>query len=481
MNTTPATRSLVDRARTLSVPAVVAVIAAALLAVLAAVSLQAVNAVNDMTYQSETLEYSNRTLMLLAEAENRLQDGLELHVEEAVGIKVGETPAQAYTDTEKLMKEAFDRLAPEAEEHPELFVGAEPDKVLTKVLTALGDLAAVDEPDLKAALVEKSTHFKVVHDELHTIGELVAEIRSHDAQEATATANAAKRTVWVSFLAALLAGAVAAFATGRWMRARLTKQAASARDASDHLGAAAVQLAAAAEEASAQAQAVSAASEQVSVSIQSVAAAVEEITANISEIARSTNEAANVASQAAASTDETNRTVAELGTSSGEIGAVIEVITSIAEQTNLLALNATIEAARAGEAGKGFAVVAGEVKELARQTADATEDIRHRIAAIQDDTKRAVTAIERDRDLVGRITELQRSITDAIDEQAQTANEIARAVQEASRGSSEIAENVSSVATAARQTAEAAANVSTQALSIDGIVVALEHLKGSAG
>jgi methyl-accepting chemotaxis protein len=141
-----------------------------------------------------------------------------------------------------------------------------------------------------------------------------------------------------------------------------------------------------------------------------------------------------------------------LGESSQQIGKVIEVITSIAEQTNLLALNATIEAARAGEAGKGFAVVAGEVKELAKETAKATEEIGSRIAAIQSDTSDAVGAIGEIEQVIARIADMQTTIASAVEEQTATTNEIGRNVAEAARGSAEIAENIVSVAQAARET-----------------------------
>jgi methyl-accepting chemotaxis protein len=150
--------------------------------------------------------------------------------------------------------------------------------------------------------------------------------------------------------------------------------------------------------------------------------------------------------------ETTNATVGKLGDSSIEIGNVIKVITSIAEQTNLLALNATIEAARAGEAGKGFAVVANEVKDLARETAKATEDIGRRVEAIQADTREAVDAIAEISSVIARINDYQTTIASAVEEQTATTNEMSRNVAEAAMGSTEIAQNIVGVATAAQTT-----------------------------
>jgi methyl-accepting chemotaxis protein len=144
----------------------------------------------------------------------------------------------------------------------------------------------------------------------------------------------------------------------------------------------------------------------------------------------------------------------KLGASSAEIGNVIKVITAIAEQTNLLALNATIEAARAGEMGKGFAVVASEVKDLAQETARATEDISRRVEAIQSDTTGAVTAIEEISNVIQRISEFQTTIASAVEEQTATTAEMSRSVSEAASGTGEIAQNITGVAEAARMTSQ---------------------------
>ncbi|MGY1748602.1 methyl-accepting chemotaxis protein [Modestobacter sp. SYSU DS0511] len=224
---------------------------------------------------------------------------------------------------------------------------------------------------------------------------------------------------------------------------------------SEELSASSAQISASAEETSAQSNVVSSAAEEVSRNVGTVAAGAEEMGASIREISQNANEAARVAAQAVAEAQSTTETITKLGTSSQEIGAVVKAITSIAEQTNLLALNATIEAARAGDAGKGFAVVANEVKELAQETARATEDIARRVEAIQGDTSGAVAAIGRISEVIGSINDFQLTIASAVEEQTATTNEMSRSVQEAAGGSTEIAANITGVSTAASSTTQA--------------------------
>ena len=212
------------------------------------------------------------------------------------------------------------------------------------------------------------------------------------------------------------------------------------------------QISTTAQDTAAQATALSHSAEQVSNNVQTVAAGAEQMGASIREIATNASEASRVAAGAVEVAASTTSTVGELGESSNLISQVVKTITSIAEQTNLLALNATIEAARAGEAGKGFAVVANEVKELAQETAKATEDIGRRIAAIQAGTTKAVSAIEDISEVIGQINGYQSTIAVAVEEQTATTNEMSRSITEAATGSSAIAENITGLADAAATT-----------------------------
>ena len=225
-----------------------------------------------------------------------------------------------------------------------------------------------------------------------------------------------------------------------------------------------------------QANVVSSVSEQVSSNVQTVAASIEEMNSSIREISRSATEAATIAGNAVKVAEDTNNTVSKLGISSAEIGKVVKVINSIAEQTNLLALNATIEAARAGEAGKGFAVVANEVKELAKETAKATEDISLRIEAIQGDTDGAVNAIGEITQIINQISDVSTTIATAVEEQTATTNEIGRSVSEAATGTSEIVENIVAVAQAADGTMQGAGNSQQAAEELSRMATSLQDL-----
>jgi methyl-accepting chemotaxis protein len=231
-------------------------------------------------------------------------------------------------------------------------------------------------------------------------------------------------------------------------------------------------------ETAAQANAVSAAAEQVSMNIQTVATGAQEMTAGNREISKNAGEAARVATAAVRAADSTNATITKLGESSAQIGKVIKVITSIAQQTNLLALNATIEAARAGEAGKGFAVVANEVKELAKETAKATEEISQKIEAIQNNTKGAITAIDEIGAIINQINDIQNTIASSVEEQTATANEISRNVADAARASTEIAKNITGVAQAAASTNKGALDCEKSAAELAKMAEELEEMVG---
>jgi methyl-accepting chemotaxis protein len=248
--------------------------------------------------------------------------------------------------------------------------------------------------------------------------------------------------------------------------------------AAEELNKVSQQMSASADETATQANVVSAASEQVANNVQTVATGADEMGASIKEIAKNTADATRVATTAVKSAEATNQTIGKLGQSSAEIGQVIKVITSIAQQTNLLALNATIEAARAGEAGKGFAVVANEVKELAKETAKATEDISRKIEAIQTDTKGAVEAIGQIGTVIVQINDIQNTIASAVEEQSATTNEISRNLAEAARGSSEITKNVTGVAEAAHTTTAGATDTQKSAQSLERMAAELQGLIG---
>ena len=218
-------------------------------------------------------------------------------------------------------------------------------------------------------------------------------------------------------------------------------------------------MSATAEQTNQQATAVATASNQASANVQTVATASEELSASIAEIGRQVNQSAKIAANAVDAATRTNEAVRGLDESASRIGEVVTLINDIAGQTNLLALNATIEAARAGEAGKGFAVVAQEVKNLANQTARATEEISSQITSVQEETRDTVTAIDNIMQIISEISDISTTIASAVEEQGVSTQEIARNVQQAAQGTQEVNSNIGGVTQAASSTGAASSQV----------------------
>ncbi|MBV8167420.1 MAG: HAMP domain-containing protein, partial [Alphaproteobacteria bacterium] len=233
----------------------------------------------------------------------------------------------------------------------------------------------------------------------------------------------------------------------------------SLSSAATEMQATAKQMAANATDTSTQSTTVATASGEATSNVQTVAAAAEQLSSSIGEIGRQVNESAQIAERAVSEADRTNITVKGLASAAARIGEVVKLINEIANQTNLLALNATIEAARAGEAGKGFAVVAGEVKNLASQTARATEDIAAQIGAIQSSTSEAVAAIDTIGGTIGQINAIASSIATAVEQQGAATAAIARNVQDAARGTQQVSSTIGRVTLAAEDTGRAAQHV----------------------
>jgi methyl-accepting chemotaxis protein len=212
--------------------------------------------------------------------------------------------------------------------------------------------------------------------------------------------------------------------------------------------------------------AVASASEESSTNVQSVASAADEMATSVSEISRQVQESSRIATEAVAQARETDARISELSQAAGRIGDVVKLITAIAEQTNLLALNATIEAARAGASGKGFAVVAQEVKQLAAQTAKATDEIRGQIAGMQTATHESVAAIKEIGETIARISEIATTVATAVEEQGASTQEIARNVQQAAQGTAQVTGNIGEVTRGASETGSAASQVLISAQSL---------------
>lgn len=247
-------------------------------------------------------------------------------------------------------------------------------------------------------------------------------------------------------------------------------------NSSTQLSSVSAQLGANAEETAAQAGTVSEASEQVSQNVQFVAQGAEQMANGIKLITEEARESTLVANNAVEVASKTNTIISKLGSSSEEIGEVVKLITNIAGQTNLLALNATIEAARAGEAGKGFAVVANEVKELANQTSQATEEIGRKIQDIQENTKAAVDAIQQISEIISKMSGISSNIATSMEQQTVTTHEMSEKLSKAAKGSADIVENISGMAQAAEETAQSAQSIHVSASNMGEVSEQLQSL-----
>jgi methyl-accepting chemotaxis protein len=227
---------------------------------------------------------------------------------------------------------------------------------------------------------------------------------------------------------------------------------------SSRLSASSDELNVGAEHVSAQAERATATASSVSENVNTIATAAEEMSISIREIASTTLEGTKVATQAVDITETTSQTMARLGETSQQITQIVGIITSIAKQTNLLALNATIEASRAGEAGLGFAVVAGEVKDLAQETAQATEQISRQVTSIRTECEAAVTAIASISQIIGQVNDFQATISAAVEEQSATSHEMSRNVSAAATGSTDIAQDIEAMTVAARRSADSSSH-----------------------
>jgi methyl-accepting chemotaxis protein len=331
--------------------------------------------------------------------------------------------------------------------------------VLLAAVTALGAIGAVLVRGIRRSLFGLRDRMSEIAD---GDGDLTARLDEKAADETGEVARAANRFIArVQDLVTQMAGAAETLDGSVQSLTSMTTQ-----------------MAASASGTSGQAADVSTAADDVSRNVSTLSAGSEQMGASIREISVNASEAASVAGTAVGIAATARQTVNELSAASAEIDNVVKLITAIAEQTNLLALNATIEAARAGELGKGFAVVASEVKDLAQETAKATEDITGRVAAIQTGTVAAVDAIATIGDIVGRISDFSTTIASAVEEQTATTSEMARSVSDAAQGANQIATNITGVARSADEISDAAEQAARTTHAVAGVVTDLKTTVG---
>ncbi len=339
-----------------------------------------------------------------------------------------------------------------------------------------GDNAArVEAPEFTAF----KDQFLVLETNLSALSDTVQNAAT-EAEEANAAATRRARTLVMAISGlSILAMAGASWCIARGITHHLRRMISEMTGSVDKVAVAGTQLLAGAEQTRGKAQSSADIAREISSHVQGVAAATVEMSTSITDISRSVAHAAEVAAQGVHVVDTTSAHITKLGSSSAEISQVIDLITSIAKQTNLLALNATIEAARAGVAGKGFAVVANEVKELAKQTGDATSAISERIAAIQGDADKTVDAIGSITSLINDIAQIQAEISSAVEMQALATQDIEQRIVQAATGTETIVTEAGSVAATAAENAQAVATTREAAENLTAVASSLRALVGA--